>query len=260
LQGADVENDVTLQLITKEVDNGWVKIFPGTLQEAEQKWGADKTAVGKINVVRVPGEDDRMVMDSTVPGLTDRVRQAEKPRNPNPESINDAVGRDTSGEEWIGFSADVKGAHKCCRLREDEHGLMLFTFLGVLCYYCVCHFGGTWSSYWWSRVAAALHRMLHRLLWHPHQGWIYVDDWLWRLRRETAAEEATLITLFLMALGCPMSFHKLDFGPEILWIGCWANFQMSAWRLPEEKYEKLKGILRFFMDAGKTLVRTEVEA
>ena len=35
---------------------------------------------------------------------------------------------------------------------------------------------------------------------------------------------------------------------------------MSAWRLPEEKYEKLKGILRFFRDAGNTMIRKEVEA
>ena len=71
-----MEKDVTLKLITKEVDNGWVRICPGTLQEAGEKCGANKTAVGKINVVRFPGKDDRMVMDSTVPGLTDRVRQA----------------------------------------------------------------------------------------------------------------------------------------------------------------------------------------
>ena len=68
-----------------------------------------------------------------------------------------------------------------------------------------------------------------------------------------AAEQATLITLFLMVLGCPLSFHKLDFGPEILWIGLWANFQMSAWRLPEEKYNRLRAILEFFRDTEKNI-------
>ena len=75
---------------------------------------------------------------------------------------------------------------------------MVFTFRQVIYYYCVCHSGGKWSCYWWSRVAAALHRMLHRLFWNPHQGWIYVDDWLWRLRKETAPQQARLIVLFFM--------------------------------------------------------------
>ena len=76
-QGAEVDGEATLALIHEEVAHGWVKICPGTLQDAKQKWGDKRTAVGKINVVRVPGKKDWMVMDSTVPGLTDRVRQAE---------------------------------------------------------------------------------------------------------------------------------------------------------------------------------------
>ena len=36
-QGANEELGVTHALINKEVGNGWVKAFPGTFQEAEQK-------------------------------------------------------------------------------------------------------------------------------------------------------------------------------------------------------------------------------
>ena len=114
-----------------EIDHGWVKVFQGSLQDAKDKWGDLKTAVGKINVVRVLGKKNRLVMDSTVPGLTDKVRQAEKPQNPCPDSVNDSVSNDTSGEEWTGFSADVEGAHKCCRLRADEHGPVLLLCMSL---------------------------------------------------------------------------------------------------------------------------------
>ena len=109
-------------------------------------------------------------------------------------------------------------------------------------------------------MAAALHRLLHRLLWHSHQGWIYVDDWLWRLRREEAPIQTTFIVLFLSALGCPLSYHKLDHGEETLWIGLWANFQLSAWRLPEDKFEKMKKTLVLLRDTKGTLERKDVEA
>ncbi len=91
------------------------------------------------------------------------------------------MNRDGRSDGVVAFSADVKGAHELCRLRTSEHGLVLFECIGILCYYLVCHFGGAWSSYRWARAGGALHRVLRLLLWDPHPGWLYVDDWLWRL-------------------------------------------------------------------------------
>ena len=75
-----------------------------------------------------------------------------------------------------------------------------------------------------------------------------------------APEDATLIVLFLMTVGCPLSYHKLDFGNEILWFGLKANFQTSSWRPPDEKYEKMKGILRHLMDWKGVLERKSFDA
>ena len=92
-----MDEESTLSPTNSEVEQDWVHISDGTLEDAKRKWGDLRTAVGRINVVRVPGKKDRMVMDSAVPGLTDKARQAEKPQNPNPESVNDSVANDTSG-------------------------------------------------------------------------------------------------------------------------------------------------------------------
>ena len=56
-QGAGVDEEVTLMLIKGETEQCWVRVFDGTLQDAKNRWGADSTAVGKINVVRVDGEE-----------------------------------------------------------------------------------------------------------------------------------------------------------------------------------------------------------
>ena len=63
-----------------------------------------------------------------------------------------------------------------------------------------------------------------------------------------------------MTVGCPLSYHKLDYGNDILWIRLWANFQTSSWRLPNEKYEKMKSILMKFRDSEGALERKSVEA
>ncbi len=90
--------------------------------------------------------------------------------NPQVPDVESGVNRDQRTDEMVAFSADVKGAHKLCRLRTSEHGHMLFECMDILYYYLVCHFGGAWSSYWWARAGGALHRLIHVLIWNPHQG------------------------------------------------------------------------------------------
>ncbi len=102
--------------------------------------------------------------------------------------------------------------------------------------------------------------MLHVLLWNPHQGWLYIDDWLWRLLAASAGEDAALLVLFLLAVGCPLSFHKLALGEEVLWIGLLVNFRLSTWGLPEGKFERMLAYLRLLAEAEKVLSRKEVEA
>ena len=87
---------------------------------------------------------------------------------------------------------------------------------------------------------------------NPHQGWLYVDDWLWRLLAASAGEDAALLVLFLMAVGCPLSFHKLDLGEEVLWIDLLVNFRLSTWALPEDKFERMLAYLRLLADADKS--------
>ncbi len=89
---------------------------------------------------------------------------------------------------------------------------------------------------------------------------IYVDDLLWRLLAASAGEDASLIVLFLMAVGCPLSYHKLDLGDEVLWIGVLVNFRLSTWALPDGKFERMLAYLRMMSEADETRSRAQVEA
>ena len=104
-----------------------------------------------------------------------------------------------------------------------------------------CHFGGKWSAYWWGRVGAYLVRTLHRALWVPHQLWLYVDDFLVRLRREQAPLQAAYLALTLSALGVPLSWPKLKLPDVVDWIGYSVSLHTSAWGLPDDKIARMKG-------------------
>ena len=97
--------------------------------------------------MRVEGKDDRLVADTAMNGCTESIVQFEKVMNPQVPDVEAGVNRDQRTDEIVAFSADVKGAHKLCRLSISEHGLMLFECTGILYYYLVRHFGGAWSSY-----------------------------------------------------------------------------------------------------------------
>ena len=44
----------------------------------------------------------------------------------------------------------------------------MFQFNGKYYIYRVCHFGAAWSAWWYSRLGAALTRLLHRVVFEYH--------------------------------------------------------------------------------------------
>ena len=160
----------------------------------------------------------------------------------------------------MGFSADVRKTHKRLKVAEEERGLLLFILMGQIFFYKVCHFGGSFSAYWWSRVGALLLRLAHRLVWVSHTGFLYVDDFLWRFARSVAPLLASLVTAFLEAVGCPLSWKKLRLGVRIKWIGLRVEWDLGRWVLPEEKLVKIRLFLQNLSVASKSTKRKALEA
>ena len=125
------------------------------------------------------------------------------------------------------------------QLRERDAGLSFFWFLGTLWRFVVCHFGASWSAFWYARVGAALHRLLHRILWGiEHFAWVYVDDTLLVLKESQAAESTCFVLMLFSSLGVPLSWHKIAQGPEITYLGLLINVAEGTMGLTKAKMEK----------------------
>ena len=64
----------------------------------------------------------------------------------------------------------------------------------------LCHFEARFSAAW-SRMEAVLVRLCHQFLFIRHGGWLYVDDFLFRLEAKTTPTHCNLYLLFLAPLG-----------------------------------------------------------
>ena len=65
----------------------------------------------------------------------------------------------------MGFSVDVKAAHKRIVLHDQEQGLVGSTLDGRLFFYRVTPFGAVFSAHWWARLGGFLLRIFHRIIW-----------------------------------------------------------------------------------------------
>jgi hypothetical protein len=138
---------------------------------------------------------------------------------------------------------DVKSAHKRILINPSEAGLHHVSFQGKLYRYLTCHFGGAWSAWWWSRLSAAIMRLVHAVLGPGHAGVVYVDDFLLLAPASKIAEVNAITQCVLAAIGCPMSEHKLYIGPSVKFIGFKIHAHRALIGIPEDKKELALGFL-----------------
>ena len=105
--------------------------------------------------------------------------------------------------------------------------------------------GGAFSAYWWARVGALLHRLGHQLLYVSHAGFLFVDDWLWLCSSHVAPLLASASLLFYAALGVPFSWHNMDWGTQLRWIGWDFDFTFGAVSIPSAKLDRQLHFLDF---------------
>ena len=108
----------------------------------------------------------------------------------------------------MGFSLDVKAAHKRIVLHPDECGLVCFSLEGQLFFYRVTPFGAVFSAFWWARLGGLILRIFHHLIWLSHAGFSYVDDFLFFMEANMMPLSATLLCIFCQLLEIPISWKK----------------------------------------------------
>jgi hypothetical protein len=235
------------ELVQEDIQQGFLVALPGGKAEAECRWPG-KIAAGKLGIVQVDGHAARLVGDSSISGTNGRSVILEKTEHPTLHGVSEFVSANTQ-EEYCAFSLDFNAAHKRIKIRPTDQGYNIFVVpdptSGELLwyYYKVCHFGGRWSGYWWSRAGASLIRLIHRFIFIHHYLAIYVDDILGLVPAKASSLLALLVILLMAALNAPLSWHKLALSPQIAWIGWDLDFSMCVAKIPRDKQLKLVTLL-----------------
>ena len=251
---ADSDLVLTKSLVQEEIDKGWVFEFEGTLKEAQARWPVG-VSLGKLGIAHSDGRAPRLVLDNTVCGLNPRCFVPERSTLPTCKDILRTFPiREFQGDH-MGFSVDVKAAHKRIVLHDQEQGLVGFTLDGRLYFYRVTPFGAVFSAHWWARLGGFLLRIFHRIIWWVHTGFLYVDDYFFTQTRDMMPVSATLICLFCQICKIPISWGKCELGGSLQWIGWTFHLNAGYIEVPERKISKLLGYISEMKRSSRTTRR-----
>ena len=238
LDHADLVDD----LLATELEEGWIRPVPGGDAELVSRYC--HTAVGKLGVVVSPDRPPRLVVDSSVSGVTSNTRLPNKAPNPSLADVRKCLPLCPANESLAALVLDVSKAHRRVRIRPADQGLLCFRHRGILYQSLTLNFGARASGFYWNRVAGLLLRLTHRL-WHVrHSAQIYVDDLLAVLLRSSAPLLSALLVVLLCVLQVPMSWHKAALSARVTWIGWSFDLDHYTVELDPAKLRRLLELLR----------------
>ena len=190
---------------------------------------------GKLGLVLAEGRSPRLVVDSSISGVTQSCEMPNHMFLPKIVDVANCAPTSLGAEDWLAASIDVRKAHRLIKVHPKDQALLTFSWQDR---YFVCrnlNFGARPSSFWWARVAGCLVRLSHAILFLQHLLWDYVDDFLAGFQRSTVPLHlSTWIVLFLV-LNVPISWHKCAMAPEVLRLGWSINLWSWKVELGEQK-------------------------
>ena len=255
---AHADEELTWALLDKDIAAGHLFEVLGGVPVAKARWG-NLVASGKLGVALAPGKKPRLIGDGTVSGTNPCSRIQEKVCIPGLGSVQQFLSRADVSQAFRALSFDVRGAHKLVVVKDAEQGLSCFAFGDRLFCYRTCYFGCKWAAYWFSRVGAFLVRHLHRWIYIGHGLWLYVDDGFVLLPAQVSPLLATCILMFLVAMGVPLSWEKVNLGGDLVWVG-WrfcCTFRTAV--LPSSKVDKISAKVRTLCVEGAKIRKKDLE-
>ena len=221
---------------------GWIMEVTGGDDELKRRYA--HTAVGKLGLVLAEGRPPRLVVDSSISGVTDATHLPNRSANPTLLDIRRCLPLSDARERLVALVLDVSKAHRRLKILPADQGLLCFRHRGRL-YQCkTLNFGARASGFYWARVAGLLVRLVHRFWWVSHSALIYVDDLISILEKSSAPLLAALLVVLLQILNVPMSWHKAKLSASVIWIGWQLDFRTFTVRLEPAKLQRLLELLR----------------
>ena len=242
-RSATVDASVTQRLLDEEISQGFCFKYSGSLEDAKRTW-PDGLAIGKLGVVRAPGRSERLVLDNTICGTNANCCIPERQCMPTVRDVKASYPLRGSSSMQAALSLDIKSAHKRVVIKPSEVGLLGFTFDNALYFYRVAPFGAVFAQHWWGRLGSLILRLLHLLLWIPHSGHLFVDDYLFTMVAELMPLMGSMVCLFMQVLGIPLSWHKLQLGCRVQWLGWAFDFAAGTVSLSTQKRHKLLAMVQ----------------
>ena len=234
---ADDDIVLTRQLVQEELDQGWAFEYAGSFEQAQRDYPVG-VALGKLGVATAEGRQPRLVVDSSVCGLNSRCQIPDRSTLPTAKEVLRCFPLRQTSSNYLGFSLDIKAAHKRIVLHPSEWGLVGFTLDEKIYFYRVTPFGATFSAAWWSRLGGWFLRFFHHLIWMSHAGFLYVDDFLFFMDSNMMPLIAVMLCIFAQLTGIPISWKKSVLDRSVDWIGWRFNFYSGIISIPEAKLEK----------------------
>ena len=99
------------------------------------------------------------------------------------------------------------------------------------------------AQLYWGRMAALLIRLLYSIF--PNVDWqfVYVDDFIWLLRADSAVLMSVAIMSTLAAMGLPIAWHKTALLQVNSWLGFTVDTQGPTVSTPAKKLTELIELL-----------------
>ncbi|CAE6929638.1 unnamed protein product [Symbiodinium sp. CCMP2592] len=208
-------------------------------------WSLLQKDIEKGHLFELPVEKLRCVRVGAVTLLPANLVLSKLPvRVPNFESIQRFLSLVESGSECHG---------------SPEQGFSCFVFKGRWFAYRSCYFGARWAGYWFARLGAHLVRLLHQFVRVPHGLFLYVDDGLLFLPAGCAAHLSSTALMFVVALGIPLSWEKLQLSRKLGWIGWVFDLCTRSASAPADKVKKAAAKLRLLLTEGRKVERRDVD-
>ena len=192
------------------------------------------------------------MVDYSVSGVNQRCLTPEHATLPTARDVQRSFPLRGSSDELMGFSLDVKSAHKRVAVHPDHRGLLGFQHQGQLYFYSVCPFGAIFSAHFWSRVGGFFLLTFHLLSWLAHASFLYVDDFLMYQNSQMMPVSACMICIFVQLVNLPISWCKCELDSSIVWIGWNFNFRCGYVELPHSKLQKIQSLLQKLHRSDRT--------
>ncbi len=149
------------------------------------------------------------------------------------------------------FKLDITKAHRRIKIRRKDWKYITAK-VGDQIWVNKCGtYGVSSAQYYWGRMAALTIRILYYLFPQILWAFVYVDDYIFILRADTAPTLAMAIVTTLYSLGCPISWKKTTIGAVNNWVGYQINAPHITAALTPEKQTIISSILNRLKQADQ---------